>query len=404
MMSEKKDNKTEENRNEVKKKEGSNDKMSKEKKNYKKIFYGDSSEVNSVNDYDYNDYRKQPKSKQNLKGFDDKYEDFVDYILTITHTIWEEKGIGVIYNTYSNNVTMHAGSNNITGIQSVISGTLQTLHSFPDRRLIGQEVIWSKADNDSYLSSHRIISTATNLADSNFGAATNKKVNFRTAVDCLAKNNRIYEEWLVRDNLWIVKQFGLDPHQVAMKMAAEEEKNDNFQEHFGVDEMMEGQYFPETYEARDDSVGEFMKEMVNRVYECRLFNEIKNYYSDNAVIHYICNKDLVGYDQIQGMLISLFASFPSADFSIDRITCNNRGSEDDWNVALRWRIRGLHEGRGYFGEASGKPVEILGINHYHVSEGEIVEEWMTFDGMDVLKQIYSGENDENLEEQIAKNN
>ncbi len=403
-MSDNKDKKLDKSKNEIKQKEGSKIQMINKKKKDKKVFYGDSSEVNSVNDYDYNDYHNQPKSKQNLEGFDDEYEDFVDYILTITHTIWEEKGIGVIYDTYSNNVTMHAGSNNITGIQAVVSGTLQTLHSFPDRRLIGQEVIWSKADNDSYLSSHRIISTATNLADSNFGPATDKKVNFRTAVDCLAKNNRIYEEWLVRDNLWIVKQFGLDPHQVAEKMAAAEEKNDDFQEHFGVDEVMEGQFFPEKYEAQDDSVGEFMKEMVNRIYECRLFNEIKNYYADNAVIHYICNKDLVGYDQIQGMLISLFASFPAADFSVDRITCNQKGSKDDWDIALRWRIRGLHEGRGYFGEPSGQPVEILGINHYHISEGEIVEEWMTFDGIDVLKQIHSGKIDEKSEEKKETSN
>ncbi len=70
---------------------------------------------------------------------------------------------------------MHTGSNHIKGIQSVISGTLQTLHSFPDRKLIGQNVIWSKDKKDGYLSSHRIMSTATNLRDSNFGPATNKK-------------------------------------------------------------------------------------------------------------------------------------------------------------------------------------------------------------------------------------
>src|SRR6056297_2095822 len=115
------------------------DNKNKKKKNKdKKVYYGDSTKVNSVDHYDYNDHIKRDKSKQKLKGFNKRYEDFVDFILTITHNIWEEKGIGVIYDTYHNNVTMHAGSNNITGIQSVISGTLQTLHSFPDRRLIGQ--------------------------------------------------------------------------------------------------------------------------------------------------------------------------------------------------------------------------------------------------------------------------
>ena len=35
-----------------------------------------------------------------------------------------------------------------------------------------------------------------------------------------------------------------------------------------------------------------------------------------------------------------------------------------------------------------KPVDILGINHYRVAGNRIQEEWVTFDGLDVLKQIY----------------
>lgn len=354
-----------------------------------KVFYGDSSEVNSVGYNDYNDHLKNPNSSQNLKGFDDDYLDFVDFILKITHRIWEEKGIGVIYDTYHNNVIMHTGSQNISGIQSVISGTLQTLHAFPDRRLIGQNVIWSNYDKDGYLSSHRILSTATNLGDSSFGKATGKKVNFRTTVECAVHNNRIHEEWLVRDNLWIVKQLGLDPHEVAKKKAkATKDNTPALQEHFGINESMDGQFFPEKYKAKDSSVGEFMLEMLTNINQCKLINKVKDYYSDNAVVHFICDKDLVGFKQIQGMLISLYASFPNAEYSIQRVNINKRVQGDGHDVAVRWRLRGLHEGIGYFGKPSGKPVEILGINHYHVSEGKVVEEWVTFDGLDVLRQTY----------------
>ena len=69
------------------------------------------------------------------------------------------------------------------GIKDVVANTLMTLHSFPDRRLIGEQVIWSKHDTKGYLSSHRVLSTATNLGDSDFGKATGKKVNFRTVID-----------------------------------------------------------------------------------------------------------------------------------------------------------------------------------------------------------------------------
>ena len=148
-----------------------------------KIFYGKGSEVVAVGTFDYNDFSKQENRLQKLPGFDPQYRDFVDYILKITHQIWEEKGIGVIYDTYHNNITMHLGSSNLVGIKDVIANTLQTLHAFPDRRLIGQNVIWSNYGKEGFLSSHRVLSTATNLGDSNFGPATGNKINLETNVN-----------------------------------------------------------------------------------------------------------------------------------------------------------------------------------------------------------------------------
>lgn len=355
------------------------------------VFYGDSSEVNSVEKYDYNDFIKLDNSKQTMKGFDKDYNDFVDYIMKITHRIWEEKGIGIIYDTYHNNVTMHFGASNAVGIDKVISGTLSTLHAFPDRKLIGQNVVWSNHGRDGYMSSHRILSTATNLNDSSFGPATNKKVNFRTVVDCAVENNRIYEEWLVRDNLWIVKQLGYNPHELAKKMAEATCDNSSLEKtRYGLDINMKGQFFPEKYIAKDESIGEFIQEMVSKIYNYRLFNEVVNYYNENSVLHYVCDKDLTGHNQIQGMLVSLFASFPNANFITERVSCNKRKEANSYDVAVRWRLAGIHEGLGMFGNPTGNPVEILGITHYRVVDKVIVEEWMTYDGLDVLRQTYLG--------------
>lgn len=358
-------------------------------KNKNIVFYGDSNEVNKIRYTDYNDYIKHNCKKQDLIGFSKEYNDFIDYIVKITHRIWEEKGIGIIYDTYSNNIVMHVGSKNICGINEVISGTLQTLHAFPDRRLIAQNVIWSHFDKNGYFSSHRILSTATNLGNSSFGPATGKRINFRTTVDCAVEKNRIHEEWLVRDNLWIVKQLELDPHNVAKEMAkSSSNKIPALQQQFGICEAMEGQMVPKLYTAKDSSIGEFVLEMMSKIYQYKLFNEIRNYYHENAVIHYICNKDLIGHDEIQGMLVSLYASFPNACFIVERVTCNERDEKNEWDVAVRWRIKGLHEGIGYFGKPTGKPVDILGINHYHIVDNRVKEEWFTFDGLDVLYQIY----------------
>lgn len=149
-------------------------------------------EVNPVRYADYNDYLQLPDKKQELPGFDPEYHDIVDYILKITHRIWEEKGIGVIYDTYHNDVTMHCASTNLVGIKDVVANTLMTLHSFPDRRLIGEQVSWSKHDTNGFLSAHRVLSAATNLGEV-WGRATGKKVNFRTVIDCAMD---IYEKYV----------------------------------------------------------------------------------------------------------------------------------------------------------------------------------------------------------------
>lgn len=374
------------NNNEIK---GNNKPLKEEKSSSDIIFYGEVDEVVPVGTLDYNDFTKEDKAVQKMNGFDSKYRDIVDYIIKITHNIWEEKGIGIIYETYHNNVIIHVGSDNTGGIKGVISGTLETLHAFPDRRLIGQNVVWSRHGVDGYYSSHRIFSTATNINESSFGHATGKKINFRTVADCAVSNNRVYEEWLVRDNLWIVTQLGFDPNELAQKMAVvARNKRDNLQASFGLCESMEGQYMPVKYEAKDTSVGEIMLEMCSSIYNCKYINEVKKYYHENAILHYICNRDLVGYDQIQGMIVSFLSSVPNGSYEVDRVTCTARQNNDGYDVAVRWRLRGLEEGLGLFGEPSMKPLEIMGINQYHFVNGKIKEEWDTFDGLDVLKQKY----------------
>lgn len=351
-----------------------------------KIYYGDSSRVNSLAHKNYSDFLKYTERKQELPGFDDEYLDIVDYIVKITHRIWEEKGIGVIYDTYANNCLVHTGDSYSTGVSGVVANTLATLHAFPDRRLMAEDVVWSEDAPGKFLSSHRIMSTGTNLGDSNFGPATGKKIYFRTIADCACANNLIYEEWLVRDNLWIVQQLGIDADELARKMAAGQPAKKTF----GRDECMEGQFIPEIYKAKDDSVGERLLELLNEVYNRKMMNRICDFYAENAVVHTICNKDLIGHDEIQGAAVSLLASFPNARLVVDRVTCDDR-EDGAWNASVRWYLRGLHEGLGQYGAPTGKPVEIMGITQYRVEDGKIVEAWEVYDGLDVLRQLHLGD-------------
>ncbi|MFC7393630.1 ester cyclase [Scopulibacillus cellulosilyticus] len=365
------------------------------------VFYADSKEVNSIDNKDDQDYLNisdSEKKKQSMKGFGD-YNNIVDYIVKITRQIWKEKDIGLIYDTYSTGVQAHKGLINSHGVNEVISGTLQTLHAFPDRKGLGWSVIWSGNDKDGFFTSHRGRSVATNTGDSLYGPATGKKVMFRTTADCLIHENKIYEEWLVMDTYHLVQQLGYDPVEVAKKLAKSTQKlAPNL--HFGNPETAEAGLPPQIYvpKSSEFEIGDFILEMFNKIWQRRSFNYVRKFYEENAVVHYVCNKDLVGSNEIQGMFISLFASVPNGKVLIDRVTCNKKDSEQDWDVAVRWRIQGMHEGQGYFGKASGKPIEISGINHLRIRNEKVVEEWLLFDGLEVLRQIYlDTDNEENDE-------
>jgi hypothetical protein len=39
--------------------------------------------------------------RQPMRGFEDTYVDIVDYIVRITHRIWEDQDVGYIYDTYA---------------------------------------------------------------------------------------------------------------------------------------------------------------------------------------------------------------------------------------------------------------------------------------------------------------
>lgn len=56
-------------------------------------------------------------------------------------------------------------------------------------------------------------------------------------------------------------------------------------------------------------------------------------------------------------------------------------------VAFRWLLSGTHEG-GFMGvAATGRRVEVMGMDIVRVANGEIVEHWGEFDAMGLLRQI-----------------
>jgi predicted ester cyclase len=53
----------------------------------------------------------------------------------------------------------------------------------------------------------------------------------------------------------------------------------------------------------------------------------------------------------------------------------------------RWSAEGTHTGAGFYGEPTGKTVQIWGITQHQIVDGRIVAEWMLFNELDLMMQI-----------------
>ena len=125
-----------------------------------------------------------------MQGFDAKFRDFPDYIIGITKEIWEDRGIATLHRYYSYDIVVRSPASVVVGNQNVIGATMATLAEFPDRELLGEDVIWSGTPETGMLSSHRIISTATHAGDGVYGKATGKKLQYRILADCWMPTTR----------------------------------------------------------------------------------------------------------------------------------------------------------------------------------------------------------------------
>ena len=153
-----------------------------------------------------------------MKGFDKKYKDLPDYILKITEQIWENKDVESIGKFYTKDIPVRSPFGVTYGNKSVINATYATLKEFPNRQLLGEDVIWNGNDVIGYHSSHRILSKGTHLGDGFYGKPSGRDIYYRVIADCACKENQVYDEWIVRDQGAMVRQIGYSPKEFAKKI------------------------------------------------------------------------------------------------------------------------------------------------------------------------------------------
>ena len=308
------------------------------------------------------------------------HNEIEDFIYRITEEIWENKKVENIRNYYSSDVIVRSPSITTYDCDTVVQATYKTLEQFPDRQLIGEDVISFGSIKSTYLSSHRILSTGTHLGDGFYGKATGKKVIYRVIADCLVVNDKIVEEWIIRDEASILNQLGFKVSDFVEQRISDGtfKKNDlEFTKNSFVKKniMTECEnFYAKTYK---DSIINLIEDK---------FSFEKKVYERSAQLYWFGGELINTVENIYEKW-NLFLSC----FKILKCEVSNSIALDQNNMrpraALRWRLMCLHNSNGFFGLPTNKEIEIYGISHAEFGKQGIVREFILIDEVSIWKQL-----------------
>ena len=314
--------------------------------------------------------------------------DIVDFILGITFEIWEQRGVDLIHRYYAPDVEVYGMEGVIHGAQAMVDGTRQMLEAFPDRLLLGDNVVWSGSRASGFYSSHRITSPMTNLGPSAFGEATGRRVRITNVADCVVENGVVTREWLMRDNLALVRQLGFEPTEAARDLAARVGRADRDWMAREMERIAQAE--PLTVirgtDAADRDGTRLATEFLATQWGSADAPARWDRYAPYAVLHRSPVERYSGRDAIQGHYADLRRAFGEPRISLDHVACQPFGS-GGLDIAARWTAAGSHADTFAGTDATGKPVFILGVSHWRTAAGRVVAEWTVFDQLAVLAQV-----------------
>lgn len=317
-----------------------------------------------------------------MPGFDPRWTDVPDYILGITKDIWEDRGIHTLHDYYGPDLVVRSPASVIKGNAGIIAATEATLAEFPDRALLGEDVIWCPTGSDSFLSSHRLYCTATHEGAGVYGAPTGRKLAYRILADCWCRDNGVQDEWLVRDQGAIVRQMGEDLVDWTRALIAREGGPEACVKPMTPATDLPGPY---TGKGNDDAWGQRLADVLTRIASAE-FSIIPQHYDRAAELAYPGHVDGAGHKDADRFWMALHAAFPNARFSIE----HQIGMDEPLSpprAAVRWSLHGTHSGWGMFGAPSQADVYVMGITHAEFGPNGLRREWTLIDETAIWKQI-----------------
>lgn len=333
---------------------------------------------------------------QPMRGFDPEYTDIVDYIVRCTHRIWDERDVGLIYTHYTHNCAVYTSMGNVFDREWLVRDTIQRLVSFPERRGMATNVIWRGDEDEGFYTSHLVTGSGRHTQDGHLGPATGKTFVSRTVADCMVHENKIYREWIVADTLAILLQLGIDADAYATRVARQRFEAGLINIDIGENRRLIGQYPPESeadLSIAHNEVEAWTLSWMHEVFNKRMFGRLKDVYAPNCQYHGPLMAELYGVAAVIHQTLGLLGSIPDGGF-VPQHVCSVPSEEGGHKVAVRWILEGHHLGYGilrHVGDPTGQRLQVMGISHFHVKDGKILDEWRVYDELSMMMQIRLGQ-------------
>jgi hypothetical protein len=332
--------------------------------------------------------------RQEMRGFDPTYVDIVDYILRVTHRIWEEKEIGYIYRTYRHSSRVTDDSGLQYGRDKIVADTVHTVNALPDVRLYADEVIWAGDDRTGFRTSHRAVVIGHNTGWSRWGPPTGRKVVVWAIANCVALENEIFEEYVLYNNASLLRQLGFDVRAIARELGNRQAAlRPPLDSRFGEAERVPGQGVPDDLPAPDPEHFEpaaFLRHAFHYLWNWRNLNIVDAVYAPNLRFHGPTDREFYGRGEYKSFILSLIAMFPDLALTVDDLYYMGN-DRDGYLTSVRWSAVGTHRGFGNYGEPTGRRVYLWGISQHRIVNAAITEEWMLFNEFEVLQQLLRDE-------------
>ena len=283
-----------------------------------------------------------------MQNFSSEFKTPEQYIKDITYKIWEERGIGRVNDWYAATGPVRTPHGVTNTVESVVKHTLETMHEFPDRELLAEDIIIGDKD-DGFLSSHRVRSTATHLGEGAFGPPTNRALTMLAIADCLCRDNQVVEEWLLRDQAAIALQLGHDPAEFGKTLGTNNPANYAV----GNEALRQRWTDPEGRTiVGEQAIAKRIVDAYDAMWNGKNLRVMQENY-DRAVrfegpAGHLC----YGRVRTGNIFSSMLAAIPAGRFEPHHVIVR-RQPEKAVRIALRWSYCGTHTGNGRYGPPNG---------------------------------------------------